>query len=115
MPDAAITWESTASRKIYSATPGVQRAFCSECGSFLYWRRETDEQTSLAVGCIDPEFLVGKGKDVGGGAEAEGFGMLLAKPTQHLWVENTIKGVTDKMPGKKWAKSQEDGIVLSDD
>ncbi|KAI8632941.1 glutathione-dependent formaldehyde-activating enzyme [Xylariaceae sp. FL1651] len=77
--------------KNFVATPGYQRGICTNCGSFLYWRDESCEQYELAVGCIDPEWLVGK----------EGFGFALANMSgPNVWCQNEIPGVTDTMIGK---------------
>ncbi|KAI1448977.1 glutathione-dependent formaldehyde-activating GFA [Annulohypoxylon stygium] len=94
---------ATALKKFY-ATPGIQRAFCTECGSFLYWRDESCNTLALAVGTVDPEFL-------------SEYGFALANASgDNVWCENEIKGVTDGMIGKergvKWARSSEEGIRM---
>lgn len=85
----------TTTLKNFYATPGIQRGFCSNCGSFLYWRHESRDEIAMAVGTVDPEFL-------------SDFGFALANTAgDNVWCENEIKGVTDGMIGKergiKWA------------
>jgi hypothetical protein len=41
-----VTW--------YSATPGIGRGFCSVCGSFLFWKRDGGDHTSVGAGMFDP-------------------------------------------------------------
>jgi hypothetical protein len=46
-----VTW--------YSATPGIARGFCSVCGSFLFWKRDGEDYTSVGAGVFDlPTTLV---------------------------------------------------------
>ncbi|KAI1339287.1 glutathione-dependent formaldehyde-activating GFA [Xylariaceae sp. FL0016] len=94
----------------YHATPGIERAFCGRCGSFLYWRNEAKEDMGLAVGSVDPEFLVG-------GDGQAGFGFALANMAgDNEWCENVIPGVTDGMTGDdrgdKWATNKEARIRM---
>lgn len=95
---------STATLKHFYATPGFQRAFCTNCGSFLYWREEARDDLGLSVGCVDPEYL-------------SKFGFALANSAGHnVWCENEIKGVTDRLiekgRGTKWARSSEERAKL---
>ncbi|KAI0119056.1 Mss4-like protein [Daldinia grandis] len=88
---------STETLKKFYATPGIQRAFCTNCGSFLFWRDESREDVELAVGCVDPEYL-------------SEFGFALANSSGHnVWCQNEIKGVTDhflnKERGIKWSEN----------
>lgn len=47
----AVTW--------YSATPGIRRGFCRVCGSFLFWKMESQDYTSIGGGAFDlPTTLV---------------------------------------------------------
>ncbi|KAI2469734.1 glutathione-dependent formaldehyde-activating GFA [Annulohypoxylon bovei var. microspora] len=99
----AFSTPTTTLKKFY-ATPGIQRAFCTECGSFLYWRDESFDHLALAVGTVDPEFL-------------SEYGFALANTSaDNVWCQNEIKGVTDGMVGKergiKWATSSEEGIKM---
>ncbi|XDG07663.1 hypothetical protein ABKA04_007278 [Annulohypoxylon sp. FPYF3050] len=94
----------TTTLKKFYATPGIQRAFCVECGCFMYWRNESHDTLVLAIGTVDPEFL-------------SEYGFALANASgDHVWCENEIKGVTDEMIGKdrgiKWAKNDRDGIRM---
>ncbi|ORY60576.1 glutathione-dependent formaldehyde-activating GFA, partial [Pseudomassariella vexata] len=81
---------STSTLENFEATPGCQRSFCTKCGSFLYWADGKGDEVGLAVGTVDPEFLVGdgeKGEDV--------FAFALANTCgANLFCENEIKGVT---------------------
>jgi hypothetical protein len=97
----------TPSLKNYSATPGIQRGFCSDCGSFLYWRDESLDDIELAVGCFDPEFLIGEeGKS--------GYGLALANMSgNNVYCENEIPGVTDGWIGRRgerWLKGSSYGV-----
>lgn len=96
---------ATPTLRSYSATPGIERGFCAECGSFLYWREEARDTIELAVGCFDPEFLFGG---------ARGYGLALAGMTgDNVFCENEIPGVTDEWigrRGRRWMKGSEDGI-----
>ncbi|KAI1779357.1 glutathione-dependent formaldehyde-activating GFA [Hypoxylon cercidicola] len=92
----------TTTLKNFYATPGIQRGFCTSCGSFLYWRNESHDDIEIAVGCVDPEFL-------------SEFGFALANASgNNVWCRNEIKGVTDRFVGTdrgvKWATSSEEGI-----
>ncbi|KAH8678015.1 Mss4-like protein [Xylariales sp. PMI_506] len=120
-PSTLFRWTSpTASLKDYSASPTALRGFCTGCGSFLYWKpvgsdddagaeREGQDRICIAVGSVDPLYLFGEGAD---GVEVPegGFGFALANGGgRHLWCDNEIKGVTDKLPilgyerGTRWA------------
>ncbi|KAI0602620.1 glutathione-dependent formaldehyde-activating GFA [Biscogniauxia sp. FL1348] len=91
----------TSTLRHYAATPGFQRGFCGACGSLLYWRDEARDDLALAVGCVDEEALV-----------AGGFGFALANLRgHHLWCQNEIPGVTDRMVGRdgagvRWARNR---------
>ncbi|KAI0885951.1 glutathione-dependent formaldehyde-activating GFA [Annulohypoxylon maeteangense] len=93
----------TTTLKKFSATPGFQRAFCANCGGFLYWRDESLDEVAVAVGTVDPEYL-------------SKYGFALASASDNLWCENEIKGVTDVMIGKergiRWARSSEEGVKM---
>ncbi|KAI1876010.1 uncharacterized protein JN550_001506 [Neoarthrinium moseri] len=61
VPLKIITCTTPASSpKNYAAMPGYQREICTNCGSFLYWKDESSEDLELAVGCVDPEYLLRK-------------------------------------------------------
>ncbi|KAI1454087.1 glutathione-dependent formaldehyde-activating GFA [Annulohypoxylon moriforme] len=105
IPLSGFTFSTpTESLKNFSATLGFQRAFCGNCGSFMYWRDESCDDIALAVGTVDAEFL-------------SKYGFALASMSGgNVWCQNEIKGVTDGMIGKergtKWAKNSEDGIRM---
>ncbi|CAM1502147.1 Fc.00g041310.m01.CDS01 [Cosmosporella sp. VM-42] len=88
-PYKTVTWTSGSTLKNYYATPGIARGFCSDCGCFLYWRRESGENASMAVGCFDKEVL-------------KQWGELFCKAGEHLWCDDEIPGATDHLKGKKW-------------
>ncbi|MEM8652091.1 MAG: GFA family protein [Pseudomonadota bacterium] len=41
----SLTW--------YQSSPEAKRGFCNICGSALFWKRYTDDFTSILVGSID--------------------------------------------------------------
>ncbi|KAI1379684.1 hypothetical protein F4677DRAFT_407235 [Hypoxylon crocopeplum] len=95
---------STETLKNFNATPGFQRGFCTNCGSFLYWRDESRDDIGISVGCVDQEFL-------------SEFGFALANISgNNVWCQNEIKGVTDRIigmeRGTKWATSSEEGVKM---
>jgi hypothetical protein len=78
------------------------------------------ETTEIALGGLDEEILVGAktGSDHDCGEygkkalrKNEGFGQVLVDTTKsgHIWLENSIKGLTDSMPGLKWWRDRADG------
>ncbi|KAH8886885.1 hypothetical protein GQ53DRAFT_657071 [Thozetella sp. PMI_491] len=97
-PISALTWLSdTSTLKIYSASPEADRGFCSECGSWLYWKPKSDECISMTVGTIDPLYLLGEDAE-GKGIPQGGFGVALAGGEGHHYYRvNDIPGITDKM------------------
>ncbi|KAI1747509.1 Mss4-like protein [Xylaria castorea] len=118
VPLSALRWTSPSTDTLgrYHATPEAERGFCTRCGSFLYWRRvepETERTSiSIAVGTVDPLFLLGEGADGTTEVPKGGFGVALANGAgRHLWCENEIPGVTDKMEylhgGRRWPKGDE--------
>jgi hypothetical protein len=66
----------------------------------------------LAVGSVDPEFLVGNAEE-----NRPGYGFALANCCGHnVHCGNEIKGVTEGWPGKgrgvRWKTSSEDGVQM---
>ncbi len=54
VPDADLTIEGEEeSLTWYSATPGIRRGFCKTCGSFLFWKMESQDYTSIGAGTFD--------------------------------------------------------------
>ncbi|KAM0356008.1 hypothetical protein ACHAPU_000401 [Fusarium lateritium] len=88
----AFTSQTTLSR--YHATPRAARGFCSNCGSWLFWRREDSDSISMAVGTVDKDAL-------------EKWGKQLAYSEVHLWSEDAVEGITDHLPGEKWRHNNE--------
>ncbi|KAK3315425.1 glutathione-dependent formaldehyde-activating GFA [Apodospora peruviana] len=101
VPYKCFTWTSpnTDTLRNYYCTEGNARGFCSECGTFLYWRRESGANISIAIGTVDPLYLFGEGSDATGGeVPPNGFGRALANCCGvHEWVANEIPGVTDEL------------------
>ena len=84
-----VVFTSQEGLKTYQATPGKNRAFCRECGSFLFFKSEGSKFISLAVGCFDAEPL-------------KEYGPILTRIGANLWCKNEIEGVTDGLPGEKF-------------
>ncbi|KAK8073686.1 Mss4-like protein [Apiospora phragmitis] len=108
--------EKPKSLKNFVATPEHQRGFCTDCGSLLYWRDEKRDDVELALGSVDPEFLVGGGGG-GGDGPSTGYGFALANCSgQNVFCGNEIKGVTDgyavNQRGARWVKSSEHGARM---
>jgi hypothetical protein len=96
---------STATLRIFSASPSAERTFCGNCGSFLTWRptRADADYLCFAVGTVDPLYLFGEGADgiVGENQTVpeNGYGLALAYCGGiHEYCANEIPGVTDKIP-----------------
>ncbi|KAI3320809.1 glutathione-dependent formaldehyde-activating enzyme [Xylariaceae sp. AK1471] len=95
IPQDSLTFSASSTLKNFIATPGFQRGICTNCGSFLYWREESHQEIEIAIGCIDPEWLVGEE------GKSDGFGFALANMAgPNVWCQNEIPGVTDKMIGE---------------
>lgn len=78
------------------------RGFCHQCGGTFLWRSEKDPQeVGITTGSIDEEFLIGSNDGCDGlHQERQGLevGKALCEPFGgHLWLENAIKDVTDKV------------------
>ncbi|KAL2143801.1 hypothetical protein VTI28DRAFT_10016 [Corynascus sepedonium] len=89
----------TTTLKTHRASSKAERAFCSECGSWIYWKPITEgsDHVSFSIGTIDPLYLFGEGAD-GVEVPKEGFGLALANGLEgSLWKENEVKGVTDRL------------------
>ncbi|KAM0813003.1 putative CENP-V/GFA domain-containing protein [Seiridium cardinale] len=98
----------TSTLKNFAATKGIQRGICTNCGSFLYWKRESSDNLALGVGTVDPEYLIGDDNN------PNGYGYALASCSgPNVFCENEIIGVTKGLVGKtgnRWAKDDDDGI-----
>ena len=51
VPDPALNIEGEV--RWYRSSAKARRGFCPVCGSFLFWKLETDNTTSFALGAID--------------------------------------------------------------
>ncbi|KAH8169778.1 glutathione-dependent formaldehyde-activating enzyme domain-containing protein [Sarocladium implicatum] len=95
-----LTASTASPLKSYSATPGVARGFCGDCGSFIYWRRESGDNIDLLVGTFDEDDL-------------RKYGETLTTASVHLYCEREIKGVTDHLEGVKYKLDNEgEGVEL---
>lgn len=108
-PLSAVTFTpplkaSTASPlKSYSATAGVSRGFCGDCGSFLFWKKDDGDMIDLLAGSFDQEYLIK-------------YGETLTTASRHLYCEREIKGVTDHLQGVKYKlDSLGEGAQLTSD
>ncbi|GAB1312068.1 hypothetical protein MFIFM68171_02278 [Madurella fahalii] len=99
VPWSSVTWDSKDTWKNYYCTEGNARPFCSNCGTFIGWRREAGPNISIAIGTVDPLYLFGEGWEASGGEVPKGgFGRALANGCGgHEWVKNEIPGVTDSL------------------
>ncbi|KAF4978758.1 hypothetical protein FZEAL_4919 [Fusarium zealandicum] len=88
----AFTKQTTLSR--YHATAGCARGFCSNCGSWMFWRQEDADVMSMAVGTLDKEVL-------------RRWGKVLAHSEVQIWWEDAIEGATDHLKGERWKKGRE--------
>lgn len=84
--------------KTFAASLSARRAFCGNCGSFLFWRSLAGDGVSFTVGSVDALYLFGEGAD-GTEVPREGFGRALCSGGGVAeWCRNEIKGVTDDLP-----------------
>lgn len=90
---------ATATLRDYEATPGIQRGFCAGCGSLLYWRDTASPAVAIAVGTIDPQFLLGGRRAGAGDPGGPDYGYALANSRggNLFRDENAICRVTDGM------------------
>jgi len=131
VPVASISppFKSNATYKEWDSGNGGLRGFCTTCGSSLTFNYvTTPESTEIWIGALDEEVLVGKktGADEDCGKygkkairETDGFGAALVDTSHsgHLWLENAVKGWTDKTPGKKFwqERGENEGFETSSD
>ena len=89
-PSAIVTFHSDSTLATHSAVEGRERGFCRNCGSFLFYRRQTGANwINFAVGCFDKDALAN-------------YGTILTQETGNLWCCNEIPGVTDHLRGDKY-------------
>ena len=94
-----FTSQDTSSLKHYSASPGAQRAFCSNCGSFIYWKPTDGKHISFTAGTVDPLYLFGEGANDENKVPKGGYGLTLANGgAGHYWCANEVPGVSDDIP-----------------
>ncbi|KXH35230.1 glutathione-dependent formaldehyde-activating enzyme [Colletotrichum simmondsii] len=109
-----MKWTSpkgTSTLREFSITPMAKRGFCTECGSWLYYRSKGEEWGSICLGTLDQEVLIGEKGQKGG------FGAILASGLGgHEWCENEIPGVTDDIPmlrrGQRNQQNGSDAVVV---
>ncbi|KAJ2902264.1 uncharacterized protein MKZ38_000805 [Zalerion maritima] len=95
---ANFSWTTgTGSLKFYFCVPENERAFCSSCGSWIFWHTKGSATMSIALGTVDSLYLWGEGAD-GVSVPRGGFGRVLAGGNKktHEFCENEIPGVTDE-------------------
>ncbi|KAF2812945.1 uncharacterized protein BDZ99DRAFT_460275, partial [Mytilinidion resinicola] len=108
--------------KTYKSSATVYRGFCSACGSPMTFNDDKEaEYTDIFVGVFDEDVLLGK-RDEANAWEDDygrhvprvgGFGKELGAAKEHLYLENSIPGLTDDWPGKKWLANRPDGKAFT--
>jgi len=98
--------------KAYQSSPGAYRCFCSNCGSSLTFNEnDTPEMTEIHLGSLDEEVLCGKKIHQEGDERTKrddsGLGSDLCKTQTHIWMENAIVGLTDKLEGELYLRNRE--------
>ncbi|SPJ78114.1 uncharacterized protein FTOL_06503 [Fusarium torulosum] len=94
VPASSVMFTSQTTLSQYHATPSAARGFCTNCGSWLFWRAEKSSVISMSVGTVDKDELKRWGKQLG-------------YSEVHLWSEDAIEGITDHLPGEKWRHDHE--------
>jgi hypothetical protein len=105
--------------KSYSATASAYRSFCSNCGSSLAFNyNDSPEVTELYIGSIDEDVLCGK--KVGESEDRKctkrdgsGLGYDLGKVQNHIWLENAIEGVTNKLEGGLYVRDRQERYKMN--
>jgi hypothetical protein len=78
---------------------GSSHAFCSECGTYLYFQADGHDGVTVLIGTIDALYMFGEGREEGDGVPEGGFGKALcACFGGNEWCKNEIRGVTDEIP-----------------
>lgn len=99
------------SLKSYSSSSSSYRAFCSTCGSSIaFGNIDKPEQTEIHVGTLDEEVLIGRhtaaskreGKHEGDIMRIGGLGKEICQAECHIYCENAIPGITDKLDGVQY-------------
>ncbi|KAK1252418.1 hypothetical protein MKX08_003605 [Trichoderma sp. CBMAI-0020] len=94
LPKSAVDFTSKETLRLYSATPHIERGFCSNCGGLLFWQTDDRDNICLTVGCFDRPVL-------------EKYGPLLTSAKRHLFCAREIAGVTDHLRGNKYPGDDE--------
>ncbi|KAK8102699.1 hypothetical protein PG984_015845 [Apiospora sp. TS-2023a] len=99
----------------HRTTTGYQLGFCQKCGSTLYSRDELRDDLQLALGTVDPEFLIGSYGEPGRAPNVtpveptdDGYGFALANcGGVNKFCDQEIKGVTDSIQkrGKRYFRN----------
>ncbi len=53
VPDTALTITQDQGLKWYASSDAAKRGFCGICGSFLFWKMNSEDSTSFSLGSID--------------------------------------------------------------
>lgn len=53
VPDDALEVAGMEHVKWFQSSEEARRGFCQECGSALFWKKITDDFTSVLAGCLD--------------------------------------------------------------
>ena len=75
---------------VYASSEKGRRGFCNICGSSLAFTSEGSPRVDILFGSVDEEILKSP------------VGTELCDCNGHLWVDNAVKGVTDKLKGEMW-------------
>ena len=53
VPDTALTITQDQGLKWYASSDAAKRGFCGNCGSFLFWKMNSEDATSFSLGSLD--------------------------------------------------------------
>lgn len=111
--------DSNPTYKSYRSSSFAHRSFCNNCGSSLTFCYDAKpELTEVYLGTLDEEALCGK--KIGPEEDSKctsrdesGLGYDLCKAQNHIWIENAIKGVTDKLDGGLYTRDREEKYKMN--
>ena len=110
---------SNASYKTYHSSSSAYRSFCNNCGSSLAFTYDASpEITEIYLGTLDEDALCGKkvGQEEDGKCterDGSGLGYDLCKAQNHIWIENAIKGLTDKLDGGLYTRDRKERYKMN--